>query len=322
MSNNKNALEAFAKTLNAKAFKVVNYPSYIFLCGGQLKTDRDETPSARSVFRKHLKNTNPSAADRVLLAEEVSGWFSAASVYPNLVELEEHLAGLSSLILLFVESEGSIAELGAFSFVPALREKLTVVIEKRHYDKRSFIYQGPVTFLRQNDNDSVFSYKWGEICDGEWKFDLGLCNKAVKQLAEHLADKMKKPASNLFRSADHGHRMLLIADLIGLAGAVRKSDLIPFLEGLQLSDFHTDGTTIEQYLFLLKNLGLIYRDRYGNQDYLFHVQNRANYIAYHQTLEGRVIDRSGFRSRFKKNLPSDRDREKAYKQYKESTGLK
>jgi len=152
--------------------------------------------------------------------------------------------GLHFYQIELLDGTGSIAELGAFSFVPALRKKLVAVIEEHYYYERSFIKEGPLALLQQDDNSSVLSFPWGKTGDSGWVFDNDLCVETVKRIAHDLSYKMKKLAgSRSFRSDDHGHRMLLIADIIGIAGAMQETEIISFLGGLRLPDPQTDHVT-------------------------------------------------------------------------------
>lgn len=323
MRNNHGPLEVFAAKLKTKAFKVLNYPSYIFLCGGKLETPEGGTPSVRSLFYKQIEKSNPKILERVLLAEDANAWYQVTNVYKNLVELEEHLAGLSSFILLFVESAGSIAELGAFSFVQPLRKKLYAVIEEHYYRERSFIKEGPLTLLEQNNNDSVLAFPWGRLTGEKWVFDSDLCSETVKQIESHLRQKLtKRSGRTSFFPDDHGHRMLLIADLIGLAGAVQQVEILSLLRGLLLPSPEIDGTTLGQYLFLLGHLKLVHQTRYGNKNYFLSGEKAETFIDY-QFLENEIIlDRLRLSDNLKKSLPKDRDRTRVYKRSLESGGQK
>ncbi len=154
-------LKAFAASLDVSAFKVVNPPSYIFLCGGQFEPEPGKDPSVRRIFHDFLESKSPHLINRVLLAEKANRWYNA-DLYPNLLQLEEHLAGLSTLVLLFVESAGSIAELGAFCCIEELQSKLVAVIETEHYNKPSFIWDGPARLMREQNPDSISAFILGK----------------------------------------------------------------------------------------------------------------------------------------------------------------
>ena len=103
-----NPLEAFASSLDLNASRVLNSPSLIFLCGGPLTQETGDDPSARAIFYQRLKEEHQDLFKRVLLAEHANKWSRIGRQYGNLLDLENDLAGLSAVILLFVESAGSI----------------------------------------------------------------------------------------------------------------------------------------------------------------------------------------------------------------------
>src|SRR6267378_1696843 len=122
-------LEAFGSSIDLDASKVLNFPSLIFLCGGPVEPGNGIQPSLRALFHRRLQQSHPELCDRVLLAEQANKWSKTSKHYDHLFDLENDLAYLSAIIMLFVESPGSIAELGAFCNVEPLRKKLVAVLE-------------------------------------------------------------------------------------------------------------------------------------------------------------------------------------------------
>ena len=228
-------LEAFAASVDTKAFKVVHSPSLIFLCGGSLDEKSGRPPSVRSVFYERLKKKRPEIASRVLLAETACKWYEFTRIYPNLLELEEQIAGLSALILLFVESPGSIAELGAFSEVKPLRDKLVTIVEENHYNSKSFIKEGPLTLLEKNKSNSVRAYPWFMKRRRVPTLNLRLCTEAAQRIEEQLSNDVKEHSGEQsFSAHDHGGKIQpllarftnkVVASLLGVsipyASAVR-----------------------------------------------------------------------------------------------------
>jgi hypothetical protein len=54
---------------------------------------------------------------------------------------------LSGAILLFAESAGSLAELGAFAALKTVAPSLIAVLSDYYYEQSSFIRNGPVKYL-------------------------------------------------------------------------------------------------------------------------------------------------------------------------------
>src|SRR5688572_25745964 len=103
------------------------YEGFIFLCGGPADIKSTLPVSLRdAVYRELAKNDTDER--RIRMAEHYKDW-AHDSVYHDLVLFERHLAELSSVIVLMVESPGAIAELGLFSAVDEVRDKLLVFID-------------------------------------------------------------------------------------------------------------------------------------------------------------------------------------------------
>ena len=153
------SLVDFAKSLRIDGCKVQQTPHLIFLCGG--KTAKDGPyQSARDYFNRHLKRERPTIAARVRLAEEVNEWFQQDNAFPDLLELENYLAHLADITVLFVESPGSIAELGAFANSDDIRPKTLAVLNTSHESEGSFISDGPIRKLSNENKDHVHYYTW------------------------------------------------------------------------------------------------------------------------------------------------------------------
>ncbi len=93
-----------------------------------------------------------------VLAENFKDYLSE-NTYSDLLIFEDDIAKTSSLIVIFLESPGSIAELGLFCNIEALNSKLIVIAPSEETkNKNSFIYLGPITFLREKSENSVAIY--------------------------------------------------------------------------------------------------------------------------------------------------------------------
>ena len=147
----------FTESVNPDGFEVENLPDYIFLCGAKMGDFRH---ALRAHFHGRIKQTDPDLFQEDPIAEDADSWYRSRKLYDDLLELEEHLAGLSACTLLFLESPGAIAELGVFSQSPGLREKLFVVIEQSHYRENSFIRNGPIERMSRTLHEHVWIYPW------------------------------------------------------------------------------------------------------------------------------------------------------------------
>ena len=64
------------------------------------------------------------------------------------------------MTVLFVESPGSIAELGAFAASDTLSPKLLAVLNTYYDSEQSFIADGPIQKIRNDKEEFVQCYYW------------------------------------------------------------------------------------------------------------------------------------------------------------------
>ncbi|UMM09623.1 retron St85 family effector protein [Gluconobacter frateurii] len=144
----------------------VDYPSpNIFLCGGPYDPNNKKILSMRGAFYSDC-HVSPFDEYNIIIAENVSKEFQARQdTYDNLLSLESDLAQLSSIILLFSESFGSAAELGAFCWDKDISKRLLVIISARHHDETSFVKLGPLQHLRNLHGEKSVCVIPRELCD-------------------------------------------------------------------------------------------------------------------------------------------------------------
>lgn len=123
----------------------------IFLCGGnspdQSKKRRAlgrTISSARSKYRYPVFYPEHLFLD-ILLGHEKH----------DLLSLENILAESVTAVVIYVESAGTFAELGAFVNYPKLADKLIVVTDIKYKKAKSFINQGPLNFIQQNTRSKI-----------------------------------------------------------------------------------------------------------------------------------------------------------------------
>ncbi len=251
----------FAKSLRSEDCRIRNTPNLIFLCGGKT-TQTGEFLSARDYFYRHLKSNAAAIAERVKLAEDVNAWFPQ-SPFEDLLELENFLADFADITVLFVESPGSIAELGAFAASDALRPKTLAVLNRFYGSDRNFITDGPVKKIKNENEQLVYYYDWDpeqlnspatETEFGEMAGDLTalLVNRDESQPVEQGFDKGK-----------HGHALLMVSDLIEVAGVATRTEIADCLRELGWEPLKH----LSRYLSLLESMSFIERVLRSNQSF-------------------------------------------------------
>jgi DNA-binding transcriptional ArsR family regulator len=222
--------------------------------------------SARDYFHRHLNNKKAGLAKRVKLAEHVNDWFKKAwfendTGFSDLVDVENHLAHLAAVTVLFVESAGSIAELGAFAASDVLQEKLLAVVNESHPDD-SFIADGPIRRLKNYDAARVRYDNWNDrepdSRDARRAF-LRIAKDVILFVENLDAARPKQPE---FKKDNTGHTLLFVADLIWLQGAVSRSEVVEVLAAVGCNSSHDN---VRRHLSILQSVGFIEKRRRGDE---------------------------------------------------------
>ncbi len=109
----------------------------IFLCGASESKSRE---AIRAYLAKHTPDLDLFYAEKV--------WDEIATLgHRDALQMEEDLAKLADLIIVIVESAGTLTELGAFSLSPGLRKKLLPIVDEEYEHHSSFIANGPLHWI-------------------------------------------------------------------------------------------------------------------------------------------------------------------------------
>ncbi|HWC96498.1 MAG TPA: retron St85 family effector protein [Candidatus Sulfopaludibacter sp.] len=298
------SLLAFVQSIKVSTCRVRNTPNLIFLCGGPPQNPKapKKYRSVRDYFIRYVKANKPKIVPRLRLAEDIGRWMDHER-FTDLLEVENYLADLAETIILFVESPGSIAELGAFSALVTVQPKVLAVVNKK-YDGPSFIADGPVRHLREHGS-AVYKYSWNpatlRLNDHS---NLDVFRDLSEELCEVLQcredDHVKEPTLDL---KSHGHAMLMVADLIDIVFATTMTDIQECLRALGRD---VDKSTLQKYLFLLEDLKLI-KEEYLNGP--FYVTGGGGpYIAYDYNPGAEVKNRERAKILIRETLDEKRAR--------------
>jgi hypothetical protein len=240
----------------------------------------------------------------VRLAEDIGLWMDHGT-FADLLEVEEYVADLADLIILFVESPGSIAELGAFSALTTVQPKILAIVNKK-FGEPSFISDGPVRRLQQRlDGSSVYKYLWNPTT-ARLNDQANLI--VFKDLSEEICDILQhreetNPKEQSFNLKSHGHAMLMIADLIDFVFAATMTDIQDCMKGLGRP---VDKSDLQKYLFLLKDLKIIGEEYLNGSFYVS--EGRGPYIAYDFKDGAQVKNRERAKFLVRSNLAGTRAR--------------
>lgn len=137
----------YSEDLDADGIHVQAASDVVFLCGGPYSDISEPIPlSLRDAFLK-ISEYSPLKERVLLLAEDVTKADSFSDSYDNILEFETDLAQIVELIILFCESEGSLAEFGAFAMIDEIAKRLFVVVRQMHWKANSFVRLGPLRLI-------------------------------------------------------------------------------------------------------------------------------------------------------------------------------
>lgn len=101
----------------------------------------------------------------LLYPEDIFDDLLAGPDQHSLLHLENILAVCVDAIVLFPESPGSFAEIGAFSNNPRLAQKLIVLSDKKYKSNKSFINYGPYRLIKESKTGAVIHLNYKDLDD-------------------------------------------------------------------------------------------------------------------------------------------------------------
>ncbi|MCX5463141.1 retron St85 family effector protein [Alcaligenes parafaecalis] len=297
-------LEKFQIIISPEKTRIIRRPKIVLIFGGGpigIEADYRYSSFRNAFLNWTHENRNP-LVDCFQLPEYFHEWNHFEN-YPNLVEFERDAGALSSAILLFSESYGSLAELGVFCMDDVLSERLQVVIRREHYQQESFVVFGPLRKL-------IDTYGASSVCVIDAKTVEQFYDEAAV-VAEILQEKVNDhPKKEGFLSTRIRDQLLLIADVVDLFGALTESEVIDILKFMNVE---IDRKTFRKFIGQLKRFKLIEDCQQYNQKYLIAPkENRQFYLDYTASEGARNFDRSRFKILVSDLLKKDSRRNKAY----------
>jgi hypothetical protein len=231
------------------------------------------------------------------MPEKHPGWW-AFSGYDDLLTFERDACHLARAIVLFPESPGSLAELGALAVDDSIVRRLLVVVQSKYLeaDKReSFLNLGPLKRVEALRNRCVIGTESSR----------DLASEDFETVMEFVHDRLPSmPSTEKLRLEVPTHKLLLIADLVDLLLICKPAELQAGLLHFELS---MTPQELERAAKLLEFFGLIRIEHRGTE--LFYVRREradrtwVNYTA----KDGKpAFDRSRFKLARREQLNGNR----------------
>lgn len=262
-------LKSLISSIEPTSLKVHVPTRVVFLCGGAI--DGNHPPSApkmlRDVYYRHRKPDLAALPFKIVLAEDANPLTTDAG-YSDLLSFESDVAQIVGLIVLFVESAGSFAELGAFSALETIAPSLLAVMLDHYYQQSSFIKNGPIKYLEdRHGEDSVLSLDLDQIgvtdpndVSGS---DAIALTEGLESTITHRLDKMKKWRA--FDPKSAGHTILLMTGLCQEYGALTQTEIKSLLSVLGVE---VEPARLKSFIYCAELMSWVRWVRKGHQKYV------------------------------------------------------
>jgi hypothetical protein len=193
---------------------------------------------------------------------------------------------LAAVTVLFVESPGSIAELGAFAASNELRPKTVAVLNKKHGSEKSFIADGPVRKIKGENENHVYYYNWdpGQLNSVDTTREFTEIARVLTEFLEQGDAERKKQLR--FNPELPSHTLLLVTDLIRIPGVASKSEIDTCLEELGCDSARK---ALDQHLSILQSVGFIEKHLRSNQTF-YVCESSTTFIRYAYRKDARFKD--------------------------------
>ncbi|MGB8516941.1 MAG: retron St85 family effector protein [Gallionella sp.] len=249
------AIQKFKELVVPEKTRIEFLSPLILVFGGLAVKSEDRYSSCRNVFLNWAAETNFKLARYLRTPEQFPEWNHFEEKY-NLVDFEIDVGCLSSGILLFLESPGALAELGAFCTDNALCERLLVVLEQKHYDADSFVKWGPVQRIEDAFSEEAICVVGTTGKPREFEAEVAGVGKALQDKVKPLSE------TKQFDAKEKRDQFLLIADLIELFGALTEIELKILLGFMGVEPLH-----LKRMLKQLALFELIFKVAVNNERY-------------------------------------------------------
>ena len=253
-------VELIKSEISPEGCSVDALPDLLAVFGGLISSTQEvasgsNPKSCRDAYVQWLREKHPKISSKVLMPENYDDW-NDFNTYSDLLLFESDLGYVTSAIVIFLEAPGSIAELGAFSQIESLKDRLVIVVTEDRHPIKSFISLGPLRQLEAQDPESVCVIPATNAT--EFLNDIDVVNSAI-------FNKMaKNKTKRAFSPTERQHQFTLAAELISFVEVVTFTDVKKVFEYFQVN---VNEHRIQQILFTLEKSNLIQKRRYGGIDY-------------------------------------------------------
>lgn len=251
---------------DTSSFRVQFIDHRLFICGGAVDVTQPIPLSFRQRFIEKLAISAPSFEDEVVLAETFKDYFKEHA-YSDLLTFEDDIAHIASVIIIFLESPGSLVELGMFCTKPEFYKKLLIIAPSHEVEREdSFIYLGPLEHIKKKEKNSVAVYPWPS--KGVLEYD----DIHLQDLVETLTQKLEgAKKTQRFNAENAGHVALLIIEIVRLSYPILLQEIELALASLEME---VSQSQVTRSLYLLQKLSYVATYEYSGYKYYYPTSQR------------------------------------------------
>lgn len=242
-----------ARSISFESSRVTYNNHTIFVCGGKVDATQTANISARNML---MNKSARKSSLKFILAESYKDWFQG---YSDLSEFETDIAGLSSVVVVILESAGSLAELGLFYAHEHIRTKLFAVVDASYYKEDSFIKHGLLNPLEALEKNFVLAFDLPPLRPQDYKDD------DIIEILDEIDDFCGNlPETEPTSSSDQGHVLYFIFEIIKLYNALTSTEVKRYLElaGLKVHD-----ARLKSCMHILKKFELVIEEKKSSQNF-------------------------------------------------------
>jgi hypothetical protein len=237
---------------------LIKFPKRLWIFGGELDLVKPAKSLRDSFWKQSLQKTLPQKwiADFDCPEQHKHWW--AFSGYDDLLMFERDACYLARGTILFAESPGSLAELGALAIDGAILPRLMVVVQSRYLNedsRKSFLYLGPLKRVEdQNGLCVIGSSSDTVLTDNDF-------DEIIRAIDDWLPTTHK---TSVFNIQNPTHRLLLLADLVDL---LLVSNLKELQRAIGFFDVKLTDEDLVRALALLDFFGFIKKEMSGREPF-------------------------------------------------------
>lgn len=291
-------LDHLLQLVDPRGCRLIKLPERIWIFGGPVGEGGPPSSLRDSFWRMALVGQPQHWFRDLDRPENYPEWW-AFSGYEDLLEFERDACYLARNVILFSESPGSYAELGALALDDSILPRLFVVVQSRFLGedlRRSFLNLGPIH--RANNSGArcvIEGVSPSNLSEGDYLAIVDCFNEFTNN---------GQPERVAFNKSNPTHVLLLIADLVDLLLVCKTIDIQKALKHFEVN--MTDSN-LKKSLNLLDFFKLVRSEHRGREQFWGRiVGGDAPWVDYTSKMQAEAFDRYRFKIMAQQFVESDK----------------